>query len=168
MSVLSKIFGGGAKALLGGVEGVIDKVVTTDKEREELKVRMKEMLEDYALQHEAELTKRHENDMMSDSWLSKNVRPLSLVFSTFVVTLMTFTDGNVGGFEIADAYITLFQNLMLLQYGFYFGSRGLEKFNAVKASKELERGRTYRENKLTDAEQENLRQKKVDPSSFDS
>jgi hypothetical protein len=165
MSVLSKIFGGGAKALLGGVEGIIDNVVTTDEERQELKVKMKRMLEQFALEHEAELTKRHKNDMMSDSWLSKNVRPLSLVFSTFVVTLMTFTDGNLGEFVISDAYITLFQNLMLLQYGFYFGSRGLEKFNATKAAKELEKER-MRGPRVPQEQKDFYESKKVDPSTL--
>jgi len=132
---------GGAGKLLKGVEGILDKVVTTDKERKQAKLAIKEMFESYELKHQEELTERHKQDMMSDSWLSKNIRPLSLVFSTAVVTLMTFTDGNIGSFEISDAYITLFQNLMLLQYGFYFGSRGMEKFNAIRASKELEKER---------------------------
>ena len=65
--------------------------------------------------------------MQSDSFLSKNIRPLTLVFLTVIFTLLAFTDGNIGEFSIQKEYIPIFQTLLITVYGAYFVGRTLEK-----------------------------------------
>jgi hypothetical protein len=65
--------------------------------------------------------------MNSDSWLSKNIRPMVLVYLTFIFSLLAFTDGNIGEFKIAKEYIPIFQTLLVTAYGAYFVGRSWEK-----------------------------------------
>ena len=65
--------------------------------------------------------------MNSDSYLAKNIRPLVLVFLTFIFCLLAFTDGNVGEFGLAKEYIPIFQTLLVTVYGAYFVGRTWEK-----------------------------------------
>lgn len=80
---------------------------------------------------EEERTKRQQADMASDNTLSKNVRPVSLIYLLLVTTILALTDGNLHfgewDFQIKDHYISLFEALLLTAFGFYFSSRGLEK-----------------------------------------
>lgn len=74
-----------------------------------------------------ESTKRWVADMNSDSWWSKNIRPLSLAFLTLTLFLYIILDSALEGFKIADAWIDLLSSLLLLVYGGYFGMRSAEK-----------------------------------------
>ena len=74
-----------------------------------------------------ETTKRWQSDMMSDSWLSKNVRPLSLAFLTLSLFLYIILDSSLEGFKIDSGWIDLLSSLLLLVYGGYFGMRSAEK-----------------------------------------
>ena len=74
-----------------------------------------------------EVTKRWSADMMSDSWLSKNIRPLSLAFLTATLFVYIILDSSLEGFSIANSWIDLLSSLLLLVYGGYFGARTLEK-----------------------------------------
>ena len=74
-----------------------------------------------------ETTKRWQSDMMSDSWLSKNVRPLSLAFLTLSLFLYIILDSSLEGFKIDSSWIDLLSSLLLLVYGGYFGMRSAEK-----------------------------------------
>ena len=65
--------------------------------------------------------------MQSDSFLSKNIRPIIMVFLTGMFTVLAFTDGNIGGFEIQKEYIPIFQTLLVTVYGAYFVGRTWEK-----------------------------------------
>ena len=128
--ILSGLFGGGIKQ----IGEAVDSLVTSDEEKMKLKkelVRIQaeaaQEAERIGLQYEQELTERHKADMASDAWLPKNIRPLSLVFLLGVVSILAFFDGNVGQFSIKEDYIGLYENLLLLAFGFYFGSRGVEK-----------------------------------------
>ena len=85
------------------------------------------MLTTYHSNSEAEISARHAADMRSDSWLSKNIRPMTLVYLMVVVSACAFTDGNIGQFKINPAYVKLFESLLLVAFAFYFGSRGMEK-----------------------------------------
>lgn len=80
-----------------------------------------------------ELTKRHEADMRSDSWLSKNIRPMTLIFILFVYT----TFGVMSAFEIEvnQPYVELLGQWGMLIMSFYFGGRTLEKIIDMKAKK---------------------------------
>ena len=83
------------------------------------------------IQAEQELTKRHVADMASDSWLSKNIRPLMLIclFSAYTV----FSVASVFEFEAKTVYVELLGQWGMLAFGFYFGSRGAEKIAETMA-----------------------------------
>lgn len=132
--------------IIDSIGNAIDKNVTNDEEKRQLKNQLKQIIADaeleaqkIELQYEQEITKRHEFDMASDDVWSKRIRPLSLVFLMFVVALLSITDGNivVGDyvFQVKDNYIDLYQSLLLLAFGFYFGSRGIEKVASIIMTK---------------------------------
>jgi len=79
-----------------------------------------------------EVTKRWNSDMKSDSWLSKNVRPLVLIFLTLSMSTFIIIDSSVNGFEVKDDWISLLSSLLLLVYGAYFGGRSLEKIQKIR------------------------------------
>ncbi|GAF86471.1 unnamed protein product, partial [marine sediment metagenome] len=62
---------------------------------------------------------------------SKNIRPMILVFLTFVFSALAFTDGNIGEFKIAKEYIPIFQTLLVTVYGAYFVGRSWEKGKSI-------------------------------------
>ena len=127
MSILGTIFSSGATELVRGVGGVIDDLTTTDEERAEAKLKIEEMIGNLESRMQEEVTTRWTQDMNSDSWWSKNVRPLTLVFLTFIFVILSFFDGNVGGFEVSQEYIPVYQTLLMVVYGAYFAGRSIEK-----------------------------------------
>ena len=80
MGVLNKLFSAGASKLVDSVGSVIDDLVTTDDERLAAKAKLKQIVLDHEAKMEKNITDRWTADMNSDSWLSKNVRPMVLVF----------------------------------------------------------------------------------------
>jgi hypothetical protein len=80
-----------------------------------------------------ELTKRHEADMGSDSWLSKNIRPGTLIFILIVYTV--FAMMSAYGYNANESYVTLLGQWGMLIMSFYFGGRTLEKIMDMKAKK---------------------------------
>jgi hypothetical protein len=113
--------------LLRDIGDVIDKVTTTDEERLDAKRKIQELLEKADNDAQTQVTERWKFDMQSDSFLSKNIRPLVMVFLTAVFTLLAFTDGNIGQFSIQKEYIPIFQTLLVTVYGAYFVGRTWEK-----------------------------------------
>jgi hypothetical protein len=89
------------------------------------------------MQEQQELSKRHTADMASDSWLSKNIRPLSLcaLFAAYIMfALMSTFD-----MDTNESYTMLLGQWGQLAFGFYFGSRGLEKIAEMKYSSKQEK-----------------------------
>ncbi len=113
--------------LIKDIGEVIDKVTTTDEERLEAKRKIQELLEKADNDAQTQVTERWKFDMQSDSFLSKNIRPLIMVFLTTMFTLLAFTDGNIGQFSIQKEYIPIFQTLLVTVYGAYFVGRTWEK-----------------------------------------
>lgn len=74
-----------------------------------------------------EVSKRWEYDMSSDSWLSKNIRPLTLAFLTATLFIYIILDSSLEGFKIDSNWIDLLSSVLLLVYGGYFGARSVEK-----------------------------------------
>lgn len=124
MKKLIQLITGG---LIKDIGGVIDKLTTTDEERLQAKQKIQELLEEADKDAQQQVTDRWKYDMQSDSFLSKNIRPLTLIFLTVMFTLLTFTDGNIGGFSIQKEYIPIFQTLLITVYGAYFVGRTWEK-----------------------------------------
>ena len=121
--LLSLITGG----LIKDVGGVIDSLTTTDEERLEAKQKLQELLEKADQDAQSQITERWKLDMQSDSFLSKNIRPLVLIYLTVIFTVLSFFDGNIGGFQVAEEYIPIFQSLLITVYGAYFVGRTWEK-----------------------------------------
>ena len=121
--LLSLLTGG----LIKDVGNVIDKLTTTDEERLAAKQKIQELLEKADQDAQTQITERWKLDMQSDSFLSKNIRPLVLIYLTVIFTALAFFDGNIGGFQIDDAYIPIFQSLLITVYGAYFVGRTWEK-----------------------------------------
>jgi len=121
--------------LSGGVikeiGNVIDKLTTTEEERLEVKKQIQQILEDADTKAQVEVSKRWEADMKSDSFLSKNIRPMVLIYLTVIFTICAFFDGNVGEFIIAEEYIPIFQTLLVTVYGAYFVGRTWEKAKSI-------------------------------------
>ena len=124
MSKLLKILGGNVIEKVGGV---IDNLTTTEEERLAAKKAMKEVLMQAESEAQEQVTRRWEADMKSDNWLSKNIRPLICIFLTAMFVIISIFDGNAGGFEIAPAYIPIYQTLLITVYGAYFAGRSIEK-----------------------------------------
>ena len=121
--LLSLLTGG----LIKDVGNVIDKLTTTDEERLAAKQKIQELLEKADQDAQTQITERWKLDMQSDSFLSKNIRPLVLVYLTVIFTALSFFDGNIGGFQVDEAYIPIFQSLLITVYGAYFVGRTWEK-----------------------------------------
>ena len=127
MSIINKIFSGGANKLVESVGGVLDNLTTTKEEKMLAKQKLKELI----LNHEAEMqqnvTDRWKADMNSDSWLSKNVRPLVLIFLVVSTVLMIFIDAGAIQFNVEEKWTDLLQLVLITVIGAYFGGRSLEK-----------------------------------------
>jgi len=117
------------------VGNVIDKLTTTEEERLEVKKQIQQILEDADSKAQEEVSKRWEADMKSDSFLSKNIRPMVLIYLTVIFTVCAFFDGNVGEFIIAEEYIPIFQTLLVTVYGAYFVGRTWEKAKNIGDNK---------------------------------
>jgi len=117
------------------VGNVIDKLTTTEEERLEVKKQIQQILEDADTKAQEEVSKRWEADMRSDSFLSKNIRPMVLIYLTVIFTVCAFFDGNVGEFIIAEEYIPIFQTLLVTVYGAYFVGRTWEKAKSITNNK---------------------------------
>ena len=127
MNVLSKIFSGGAADLVKGVGGVIDNLHTSKEEKLEAERKIKELVANYEIEMEKNITSRWEADLKSDSWLSKNVRPLTLVFLIVCTMLLIFIDAGALNFEVKSSWVDLLQLVLITVIGAYFGGRSLEK-----------------------------------------
>ena len=127
MSILNKIFSGGAKELVEGVGGVLDNLSTTKEEKLEAQRKIQELVSDYETKMEQNITDRWKADMNSDSWLSKNVRPLVLIFLVVSTVLMIFIDAGTIAFEVEAKWTDLLQLVLITVIGAYFGGRTVEK-----------------------------------------
>jgi len=127
MSILTKIFSGGAADLVKGIGGVVDNLHTSKEEKLEAERKIKELIANYEIEMEKNITSRWEADLKSDSWLSKNVRPMVLIFLIVCTMLLIFIDAGAIKFNVKDSYIDLLQLVLITVIGAYFGGRSLEK-----------------------------------------
>ena len=123
--VVMDIVGGDFKGALETIKG------SDELTPAQIEFALKEL--EFDKQEMQEVTKRWESDMLSDSWLSKNIRPLTLAFLTATLFIYIILDSALDGFKIDNAWIDLLSSLLLLVYGGYFGARTVEK--VVKSKK---------------------------------
>jgi hypothetical protein len=126
-NILAKLFGSAGTGIASKIGNLVDKFVQTKDEKAEFQKQMELIFIKAELDLEKEITSRHKYDMQSDSWLSKNIRPLLTIFSLALYTLFAILDGNVGEFNIANQYVDLLGQIVIMSLGFYFTSRGIEK-----------------------------------------
>jgi|TARA_R100000084_G_scaffold25984_1_gene9313 hypothetical protein len=125
--MLGKIFSGGAADLVKGVGSVIDNLHTSAEEKLAAENKIKELIANYEIEMEKNITDRWKADMNSDSWLSKNVRPMVLIFLVVCTMLIIFIDAGKLNFNVKDSYIDLLQLVLITVIGAYFGGRSFEK-----------------------------------------
>ena len=121
--------------LIGGIVGkilpeaskIIDDLHTSGEERAAAKQKLEELVVSAEQSAQEEVSARWEADLKSGNWLAGNIRPMTLIFLTAVFSLLSVTDGNIGEFSIGEAYIPVFQTLLLAVYSSYFVGRSIEK-----------------------------------------
>ena len=127
MSILTNLFSGGAAELVKGVGGVIDNLHTSKEEKLEAERKIKALIAEHEAKMEQNITDRWAADMNSDSWLSKNVRPLVLIFLVVSTVLMIFIDAGTINFSVEAKWTDLLQLVLITVIGAYFGGRSIEK-----------------------------------------
>ena len=125
--ILGKIFSSGATELVKGVGGVLDNLITSKDEKLEAKRKIQELIANHEAEMQRNVTDRWKSDMNSDSWLSKNVRPLVLIFLVVCTVLMIFIDAGTINFNVEAKWTDLLQLVLITVIGAYFGGRSLEK-----------------------------------------
>ena len=124
--ILMRLFGKGTD-VAGKVGGLVDRFVRTKDEKAEFEKEMTKILIDAEADMQKNVTDRWKADMGSDSWLSKNVRPLVLMFLIFNTMLLIFIDAGQIQFKGEDNWVDLLQVLLLTVIAAYFGGRTVEK-----------------------------------------
>ena len=127
MSIIGKIFSSGATELIKGIGGVVDNLHTSKEEKIEAEKKIKDMVLGYEAEMQKQVTERWKVDMTSDSWLSKNIRPLTLMFLVVSTVLLVFIDAGVIAFDVKASWVDLLQLVLITVIGAYFGGRSLEK-----------------------------------------
>ena len=127
MSILTQIFSSGATELVKGIGGVIDNLHTSKEEKLAAEFKVKELISNYEVEMEKTITDRWKADMESDSWLAKNIRPMTLAFLVVSTVLMIFIDAGTIKFIVEDKWTDLLQIVLITVIGAYFGGRSLEK-----------------------------------------
>tara|TARA_R110000824_G_scaffold260688_1_gene449341 strand:- start:117 stop:503 length:387 start_codon:yes stop_codon:yes gene_type:complete len=125
--MLGKLFSGGAADLVKSVGGIIDNLHTSKEEKLAAELKIKQLIGDYEVEMEKNITSRWEADLKSDSWLSKNVRPLVMIFLIVCTMLLIFIDAGALNFEVKSSWVDLLQLVLITVIGAYFGGRSIEK-----------------------------------------
>lgn len=136
MSFITDIFSSSVGTVVDSVGSAIDKLVTSDAEKLALKNELIKIQTDAKLkeqeidiQYAMEATKRQSNDMQSDSWLSKNIRPMTLIFILVMYSLLSIASGLE--FEVTESYVNLLGQWGILIMSFYFSGRTIEKVSSI-------------------------------------
>ena len=127
MSILTNLISGGAADLVKGVGSVIDNLHTSQEEKLEAEQKIKALVANYEVEMEKQISDRWKADMNSDSWLSKNVRPMVLIFLVVSTVLMIFIDAGTINFNVEPKWTDLLQLVLITVIGAYFGGRSIEK-----------------------------------------
>ena len=126
--ILAKIFGGAAGGVAEKISNIIAKHTFSKEDRARFENEMAKVFLEAESEMQKNVTERWKTDMNSDSWLSKNVRPLVLIFLVVSTILMVFIDAGVISFEVKANWIDLLQLVLITVIGAYFGGRSAEKF----------------------------------------
>jgi len=115
-----------------GTLGIVKNIITSDSSIEPQDKEMAMKLLEQDLAEMQNVSQRWNSDMKSDSWLSKNTRPLTLIYLTLASTLLIILDSFHTRFDVDTAWVELLKTLLITVYVAYFGSRGAEKITKIK------------------------------------
>ena len=142
---ITDFFTAGASKLVDSVGSIINNVHTSDDEKLKAKLAAQALVKEFKKEqsdaiakYDKEITERHKTDMMSDSWLSKNIRPLIVGFltvSSVMLAYLTIFILDASEVKLLTPWIDMLKVLLVTAYSFYFGSRGIEKVQKIKAGK---------------------------------
>ena len=140
MGIISNLFSSSIDTVIESVGKAADSILTSDEERlilrnelAKIQLEAKQKQGELELQFDKEISERHKNDMNSDSWLSKNIRPLTLIFILVMYSLLSISSGF--DFTVTQAYVELLGQWGIVIMTFYFGGRSLEKIKSISKDK---------------------------------
>ena len=113
-----------------GTLGLVKNLISSDNKIKAVDKEQAIKLIDEDIAEMKEVSSRWRNDMKSDSWLSKNTRPLTLIYLTLSMTILIILDSTVL-LEIKTGWVSLMEALLITVYVAYFGSRGAEKITKI-------------------------------------
>jgi hypothetical protein len=131
MGILDKVLSVAGGGLVKSIGNIIDSVTTTTEEKLAAELKIKELISNYEIEMEKQVTARWQADMVSDSWLSKNVRPLTLIFLVVSTVVIIFIDAGTLSFVVEPKWTDLLQLVLITVIGAYFGGRSLEKTKKI-------------------------------------
>ena len=120
--ILEKIFGETTK----GIADIVDRFVMTKEDKHKANQEIQQLFQSFEIEMQKNTTERWKYDSTSDSWLSKNIRPLVLLI--LVISTILLDAGKIS-FEVKESWVDLLQIVLITVIGAYFGSRGLEKYS---------------------------------------
>ena len=123
--IIEKLFGETTK----GIADIVDRFVQTKEEKHQAKQEVQQLFQSFEIEMQKNTTERWKYDSQSDSWLSKNVRPIVLLILVICTLILIVLDAGKSTFIVKDSFVDLLQMILLTTIGAYFGSRGLEKYN---------------------------------------
>tara|TARA_R100000935_G_C2807504_1_gene153424 strand:- start:735 stop:1133 length:399 start_codon:yes stop_codon:yes gene_type:complete len=125
--ILAKIFGGVGSNIAGKISDIIDKHTFSKEEKAQLKNEMDQIFIAAEADMQKNVTERWKVDLKHGNWLTKSVRPLTLIFLVFSTVLMVFIDSGSIVFEVEEKWTDLLQIVLITCIGAYFGGRSIEK-----------------------------------------
>ena len=135
MSIWTKIFGGVAGGIAGKVADIADRFIRTKEEKDAFEMEMEKIFIEAEAEVQRNVTERWRSDMTSDSWLSKNVRPMVLLFLIVCTMLLIFIDAGAIDFKVEDKWVGLLEVILITVIGAYFGGRSFEKIKKSSSDK---------------------------------
>lgn len=126
----------GGVGIIDKLGNVVDRFVHTKEEKANFEKEMTEVLLAGQDKEQSHTTERWKLDMSSDSWLSKNIRPMVLIFLLIcLVTLIILDSSGSIAFTVAEHWVDLFKVLNLATFGAYFGDRAVRGYQTIKNKK---------------------------------
>ncbi len=135
MSIWTKIFGGVAGGVAGKVADIADRFIRTKEEKDTFEMEMEKIFIEAEAEIQRNVTERWRSDMASDSWLSKNVRPLVLIFLVACTMVLIFIDAGAIDFKVNDKWVGLLEVILITVISAYFGGRSFEKIKKSSSDK---------------------------------
>ncbi len=125
--MLNNLIGGLFTTLSKQASTIIDETVTTKEEKWKLKNELTQIINEAEKNASQEVSNRWKYDLQWGNKLSKSIRPLTLIFLTLVFTIISFADGNIGGFQLNKDFLPIWNTILLSVYSAYFVGRSIEK-----------------------------------------